>query len=185
MLYPLLQVKMVSQGAQTNGMLPNGRKLMKSYSEAGRFAQHPVLETTFPAEPTEHEPLQRTQSEEPPRSPFIPTTPPPTQEPPPPPSDTSSLTHESEDSETKCQKEIFIDFKPQVGYPPGQQKKPLIKTQSDGEILLDQRKAQRVEDMVVPDKPLTSFSHENIATDDEPRTFTPYFKNTPIRHEGK
>lgn len=182
------RVKMVSQGAQTNGILINGRKLMKSYSEAGRFAMPQTFpqETTFPAELTaDHEPLQRTQSEEPPRSPFIVTTPPP-QELAPPQSDTSSLTHESEDSETKGQREIFIDFKPQMNYVPGQQKKPLMKTQSDGEILMDQRKSIRGEDGIVPEKPFTSISHENIMAndDDEPRNFAPYFKNTPIRHEG-
>lgn len=174
---------MVSQGAQTNGILLNGRKLMKSYSEAGKF-----FPQNYPQEPTyanelnvEHEPLQRTQSDEPPRSPFIVTSPPPQEIPQ---SDTSSLTHESEDSETKAQKEIFIDFKPQVVFAPGHVKKPLTKTQSDGEILLDKRKAKRNEDGIVPEKAPTSLSHENISIDDEPRAFTPYFKNTPIRHEG-
>lgn len=169
---------MVSQGAQTNGMLINGRKLMKSYSEASRFgnnAYDPEMNSLDAVAVDQHEPLQRTQSDEPPRSPFIVTSPPPLQlESVIPQSDTSSVTHESEDSEEKCQKEIFIDFKPQM--PLGQAKKPLMKTQSDGEILMDHRKSR-----IVPDK---SMSHDNITTDDEPRTFTPYFTNTPIRHEG-
>ena len=65
------RVKMVSQGAQTNGIC-NGRKLTKSYSEAGQFGS-PLGHTK---EEVEHEPLQRTQSEEPPRSPFMVDTPP-------------------------------------------------------------------------------------------------------------
>ena len=65
------RVKMVSQGAQTNGIC-NGRKLTKSYSEAGHFG----LQAGQTKEEVEHEPLQRTQSEEPPRSPFIVNTPP-------------------------------------------------------------------------------------------------------------
>lgn len=180
---------MVSQGAQTNGMLINGRKLMKSYSEASRFGNNTYapdvqnLDTNI-----DHEPLQRTQSDEPPRSPFIVTSPPPLPihlESVIPQSDTSSLTrsdHESEDSEDKCQKEIFIDFKPQM--PLGQIKKPLMKTQSDGEMLIDQRKSYKDGDGIVPDKRISSLSHENIMTEEEPRTFTPYFTNTPIRHEG-
>ena len=70
------RVKMVSQGAQTNGVF-NGRKLTKSYSEAGKLGT-PLGGQGTPKEETEHEPLHRTQSEEPPRSPFlISTTPPP------------------------------------------------------------------------------------------------------------
>ncbi|XP_073979225.1 uncharacterized protein isoform X3 [Rhodnius prolixus] len=66
------RVRMVSQGAQTNGdKLNNNRKLMKSFSEVGKFA----LGAPPPLQPTElHEPLQRTQSEEP-RSPYLPTSP--------------------------------------------------------------------------------------------------------------
>lgn len=74
------RVKMVSQGAQTNGIL-NGRKLTKSYSEAGQLGT-PLGATSPGGNPingnadVEHEPLQRTQSEEPPRSPFLVNTPP-------------------------------------------------------------------------------------------------------------
>lgn len=152
-----LQVKMVSQGAQTNGLVLNGRKLMKSYSEAGtKFGLQPRIDDKEYFEPIlDHEPLTRTQSDEPPRSPFI-VNPPPCFDIPEPfqvsnlPSDTSSLSnHESEDSaETK--KEIFIDFKPQISPLTGKvTKRSLIKTMSDGEILLEKRKMDNVEDCVV------------------------------------
>nr|CAD7595190.1 unnamed protein product [Timema genevievae] len=67
------RVRMVSQGAQTNGGINNSRRLMKSYSEAGegRFgaAPCPTGGSVYQKEPfDEHEPLHRTQSEEPPRS---------------------------------------------------------------------------------------------------------------------
>lgn len=174
------RVKMVSQGAQTNGILLNGRKLMKSYSEAGsRFGTTPYRQDQN-EQLNDHEPLQRTQSDEPPRSPFVVQTPPPL-EPVQPPSDSSSITksddRESEESESK--KEIFIDFKPQVS----SMKKPLLKTVSDGEILVDQRKHLRGVTVKVPEKP-TSISHENIVPEDEPRHFVPYFQNSPIRNEG-
>ncbi|XP_064213535.1 uncharacterized protein LOC658297 [Tribolium castaneum] len=169
------RVKMVSQGAQTNGFLINGRKLIKSFSEAGtKFkSDFPPFETI-----ADHEPLQRTQSDEPPRSPFIVTSPPHL------PSDSSSLSrsdHESEDSESK--KEIFIDFKPQV--PTGKvAKRPLTKTVSDGEMLLEQRKTLKIEVPVVSDKQMVSYSHEHIVVSEEERSFTPYFQKAPIRHEG-
>lgn len=178
---------MVSQGAQTNGILINGRKLMKSYSEAGRFGVTYGPETRI--NDFEHEPLQRTQSDEPPRSPYLAISPPtiqPETAPPCPPSDSSSVTksdHESEESESKCQKEIFIDFKP-ITHSQRLAKKPLMKTSSDGEILLDQRKAMRGENSLVPDKPFTSISHEDMTAEEEPINYTPYFKNEPIRYEG-
>ncbi|XP_044253197.1 uncharacterized protein LOC123004146 [Tribolium madens] len=166
------RVKMVSQGAQTNGFLINGRKLIKSFSEAGT-----KFKSEFPPfEPiADHEPLQRTQSDEPPRSPFIVTSPPHLL-----PSDSSSLS-QSEDSESK--KEIFIDFKPQV--PTNKVgKRPLTKTVSDGEMLLEQRKTLKIDTPVVNDKQMVSYSHENIVLREEERSFIPYFQKAPIRHEG-
>lgn len=149
---------MVSQGAQTNGLVVNGRKLIKSYSEAGtKFGLQTRTDENEPFEPIlDHEPLTRTQSDEPPRSPFIVNPPPcfdipypllPTQNAQ---SDTSSLSnHESEDS-AEAKKEIFIDFKPQLLTASGKpSKRSLVKTMSDGEILLEQRKFQSAEDSVV------------------------------------
>nr|CAI5843591.1 unnamed protein product [Callosobruchus analis] len=193
------RVKMVSQGAQTNGYIGfnGGRKLVKSFSEVGdkfgvqmgRNGEYQEFDSV-----ADHEPLQRTQSDEPPRSPFIvdapssfivapeplaPVVPPfnPLQ------SDTSSLSNQSEDS-VEAKREIFIDFKPQLPAAKAS-KKALIKTMSDGEILLEQRKSQKVNDgdCVVPEKP-TSVSHENITAEDEPINFTPYFQKAPIRNEG-
>lgn len=63
---------MVSQGAQTNGDKNNARRLMKSYSEVG--GQFGATATTTAGGTTNaesHEPLQRTQSEEPPRYPIL------------------------------------------------------------------------------------------------------------------
>ncbi|KAJ8971004.1 hypothetical protein NQ314_000921, partial [Rhamnusium bicolor] len=187
------RVKMVSQGAQTNGFILNGRKLIKSFSEAGsKFGFPPRNDDFQPFETIlDHEPLQRTQSDEPPRSPFILTTPPPFIVPEPtvhlPQSDTSSLSksdHESEDS-AEIKKEIFIDFKPQTS-PMSRKvvKRCLTKTLSDGEILLEQRKTQKIDDSVVPEKSITSFSHENIISEEDQRSFTPYFQKSPIRNEG-
>lgn len=104
----IYQVKMVSQGAQTNGHLWNGRKLMKSYSEAGyHYADGYLGEKN-----KEHEALTRTQSEEP-RSPYMkqnmlpwPVT------------DKSgtSVVNKSEEKKnirsSRIYKEIFIDFEP-------------------------------------------------------------------------
>ncbi|CAH1105826.1 unnamed protein product [Psylliodes chrysocephalus] len=187
------KVKMVSQGAQTNGFLTNGRKLIKSFSEAGnKFGISPINGEINSFEPIpDHEPLQRTQSDEPPRSPFIVDKPPSFSNPErllPPDSETSSMTksdHESEDS-TESKKEIFIDFKPQVS--PTKEKiskRTLMKALSDGEILLEQRRVRITDDSVVPEKSIHSISHDNINNEeDQDRTFTPYFQKTPIQNEG-
>lgn len=171
------RVKMVSQGAQTNGIVVNGRKLTKSYSEAGSkfgpVSPHQEVQETQ----EQHEILHRTYSDEPPRSPFVLKSPPPDILPPLL-SDSSSITrseHDSEESESK--KEIFIDFKPQM--PPPTAKKLLTKTSSDGEILLDQQR--RIE--CVP----SSVSHENILqadVEEQTKKYTPYLRTAPIRHEG-
>ncbi|XP_047106142.1 uncharacterized protein LOC124775355 [Schistocerca piceifrons] len=105
------RVRMVSQFAQTNGggVLANGRgRLMKSFSEAGGcFADGAVGGPgAGGVDDTSHEPLQRTQSEEPPRSPFLVTTP----------------------------RQILIDFEPApVERRP--RKRLLQKTLSEGEML--------------------------------------------------
>ncbi|KAG5899755.1 hypothetical protein JTB14_006092 [Gonioctena quinquepunctata] len=181
-----LSPRTMQKGAQTNGFIVNGRKLTKSYSEAcnkfgnGEFQQFETI--------LDHEPLQRTQSDEPPRSPFVlnPSPPPIFQEEIPPPlnSETSSLSNQSEES-AGSKKEIFIDFKPQL--PPTAEKvakRSLMKALSEGEILLDQRRTKIIDDCVVPEKPLHSISHDNINTEEEQKTFTPYFQDSPIQNEG-
>ncbi|KAF5280043.1 hypothetical protein FQR65_LT03298 [Abscondita terminalis] len=183
------RVKMVSQGAQTNGMIVNGRKLMKSYSEAGgRFATIPFGPEPIPND-INHEPLQRTQSDEPPRSPFILKSPPPELnlfE-----NESSSPTRSDHELEERIKfsrrksKEIIIDFEPQLPFSPIEiTKKRLIKTVSDGEMLLDQRRFSKLEDEILHDKRITSVSHENIQLEPETRSFTPYFQNSPIKNEG-
>ncbi|XP_056629965.1 uncharacterized protein LOC130440701 isoform X2 [Diorhabda sublineata] len=187
------KVKMVSQGAQTNGLANNGRKLIKSYSEAGsKFGISPINGEVHHFESIpDHDPLQRTQSDEPPRSPFVVEKPStfaapertiPTID-----SETSSLTksdHESEDS-TECKKEIMIDFKPHLS--PTKEKsskRTLMKALSDGEILLEQRRVRISDDCVVPEKPLHSLSHEYVYNnEEEDRTFSPHFQTTPIQNE--
>ncbi|XP_058794212.1 uncharacterized protein LOC131665948 isoform X2 [Phymastichus coffea] len=143
------RVKMVSQGAQTNGML-NGRKLHKSYSEAGKLST-PHGIGSVKEEPAEHEPLQRTQSEEPPRSPFILDTPPrsPTVA-----KDellNGDLAQELANKELELDdEEILIDFKPAPVSPdaralleemaqPYRRYVSLQKTLSDGEIQVERR----------------------------------------------
>nr|XP_015838279.1 PREDICTED: uncharacterized protein LOC658297 isoform X4 [Tribolium castaneum] len=63
-------------------------------------------------------------------------------------------------------------------------KRPLTKTVSDGEMLLEQRKTLKIEVPVVSDKQMVSYSHEHIVVSEEERSFTPYFQKAPIRHEG-
>jgi hypothetical protein len=60
---------MVSQGAQTNGEKNNGRRLMKSYSEVGGKLNMAIAgpANTITTVASVHEPVQRTQSEEPPK----------------------------------------------------------------------------------------------------------------------
>lgn len=182
---------MVSQGAQTNGMLVNGRKLMKSFSEGGRLIKiPPSTEPVVPVqtEITIHEPLHRTQSDEPPRSPFVLA------------SQTEFIlpeTNSSSSPQSECDveepeivlpkvpQEIIIDFEPQSPYSPTEiTKKRLLKTVSDGEMLLDQRKTSSKDNTVFLEKKITSISHENIKVEYEPRSFTPYFQNSPIKNEG-
>ncbi|CAG9864745.1 unnamed protein product [Phyllotreta striolata] len=174
------KVKMVSQGAQTNGFL-NNRKLKKSFSEAGgKFGANGA--DSDPYESSDHEPLHRTQSDEPPRSPFLPEPPPNRLRPPD--SDASSLTKSDDSTESK--QEIFIDFKPQLA--PGEEKpskRTLMKALSDGEILSERRRVRISDDGVVPEAGIHSVSHDDVRRDDEDeRIFAPCFRETPILNEG-
>ncbi|XP_043471247.1 uncharacterized protein LOC122504277 isoform X1 [Leptopilina heterotoma] len=136
------RVKMVSQGAQTNGIC-NGRKLTKSYSEAGHFGS-PLGHMK---EEGDHEPLQRTQSEEPPRSPFMVDTPP---------HSPQTIKEQFQNGDISKghfdldDQEILIDFKPAPVSPdaramldriskPIRRFIPLQKTLSDGEIRVERR----------------------------------------------
>ncbi|KAK0098116.1 hypothetical protein PV326_011102 [Microctonus aethiopoides] len=158
------RVKMVSQGAQTNGIL-NGRKLTKSYSEAGQLGT--PLGSNGTKEDTEHEPLQRTQSEEPPRSPFLVDTPPMS------PVVDDNSHHLSNGyiaqntiglSKQGDDEEILIDFKPAPVSPdarimlkqmPAMWRRPisLQKTLSDGEIQVERR--ELVDEAGAPSYPHT------------------------------
>ncbi|XP_014222807.1 uncharacterized protein LOC106649733 isoform X2 [Trichogramma pretiosum] len=150
------RVRMVSQGAQTNGILNGRTKLTKSYSEAGQLGT-PLGGSSSVKENVQehdHEPLQRTQSEEPPRSPYIVETPPmrspskhiESQELN---SDLSLTQNESKKIESE-EDEILIDFKPAPVSPdarmllnemaqPYRRYISLQKTLSDGEIQVERR----------------------------------------------
>ncbi|XP_043787528.1 uncharacterized protein LOC122712173 isoform X2 [Apis laboriosa] len=150
------RVKMVSQGAQTNGLF-NGRKLTKSYSEAGQLGT-PLGQASAAGKDGEehHEPLHRTQSEEPPRSPFLVDTPPPQGhvEEPLTNGDLSepimAVSQGRRRSYELDDQEILIDFKPAPVSPDarallnrmsqtGRRFLPLQKTLSDGEIRVERR----------------------------------------------
>jgi hypothetical protein len=153
------RVRMVSQGAQTNGNNMT-RRLMKSYSEAGeRFGvassggvgagypyHYPMDGYDDMRRGSEHEPLHRTQSEEPPRSPFLVTTPPESLSNISQPQATTAgplvtaetlqapvqQTESGKKKSSKTYKEIFIDFEPQ-GVERRGKKRMLQKTVSEGE----------------------------------------------------
>jgi hypothetical protein len=150
---------MVSQGAQTNGNNMT-RRLMKSYSEAGeRFGVASTVGAGYPyhypmdgydemRRGSDHEPLHRTQSEEPPRSPFLVTTPPESLSNisqaqgartagPPAAAETlhtpAPQPESAKKKSSKTYKEIFIDFEPQTVERRGK-KRMLQKTMSEGKL---------------------------------------------------
>ncbi|KAK6626476.1 hypothetical protein RUM44_008949 [Polyplax serrata] len=113
------RVKMVSQGAQTNGHSWNGRRLMKSYSEAG----YPYGDGYLTDRNKEHDVLTRTQSEEP-RSPYVKQSVmywPGNEKNIPSGSNKLDERKTTTSSSSKVYKEIFIDFEPmENGNRPGQ-----------------------------------------------------------------
>lgn len=181
------RVKMVSQGAQTNGII-NGRKLTKSYSEAGKFGTPLGSTKENIIEYNEHEPLQRTQSEEPPRSPFLVNTPP-----------KSPINNYNIDSymngdirqsfrqlKEDDDEEILIDFKPAPVSPDAKamiRQMPLIyrrpinlqKTLSDGEIRVERR--ELIDEAGAPSYPHTC--RRNYHDPWSHRPSRPQFSSTP------
>lgn len=91
---------------------------------------------------------------------------------------------ETEEEDSKQEKEIFIDFKPRMSPVPSprHRRKRLQKTMSDGEILYEKRRESiGVDEMAAP---VTSASEEDLKTKANQRNNAYLYSNVPIKDEG-
>lgn len=96
-------------------------------------------------------------------------------------SDEYCSTCESEDSDSKQEKEIFIDFKPHLSPTPSprSRRKRLQKAMSEGEILFDKRREKGAEEV-----PATSASEEDVKRKESGKDNAYLYSNVPIKDEG-
>lgn len=96
-------------------------------------------------------------------------------------SDEYCSTCESEDSDSRQEKEIFIDFKPRLSPTPSprSRRKRLQKAMSEGEILFDKRQEVGIEEI-----PVTSASEEDVKNKENGRNGSYLYSNVPIKDEG-
>lgn len=91
---------------------------------------------------------------------------------------------ETEEEDSKQEKEIFIDFKPRLSPVPSprHRRKRLQKTLSDGEILYEKRRESiAIDEMAAT---VTSTSEEDLKTRENQRNNAYLYSNIPIKDEG-